>query len=320
MLLSLTEPPALQITTPKFDFMSRRQMAMAVSVLIVFVSCLSLALQSLRPGLDFTSGHAIRLGFTRSVSTEQAAEALRVGGYEHAQLVAFGSDRELRIVLPDSSAAGASAALDIGEGLRSTLQLAMGSEVTVLGSDYVSARAGADLVDKSGFGVLTALGLVTVYISIRFQFKFAIAALAALAHDVIITLGFLSLFRIQFDFTVLAALMAVIGYSLNDTIIVADRIRENFRRLRHISPQGLINLSISQTLSRTLITSGTTLVVVLVLLALGGEAIRGFALAMTVGIVVGTYSSIYVASAVLLWLQVTRVDLIPGPVEAEAPQ
>lgn len=298
--------------------MSRRQLAMAFSAMLVLVSCLSLALQSLQPGLDFSSGHAVRLGFTRSVSTEQAARALGAGGYEHAQVVAFGSDRELRIVLPDSSAAGAAAALDISEGLRSTLQQSLASEVTVLGSDYISARAGADLVDKSGLGVLAALGLVTVYISIRFQFKFAIAALAALAHDVIITLGFFSLFRIQFDFTVLAALMAVIGYSLNDSIIVADRIRENFRRLRHISPQALINQSISQTLSRTLITSGTTLAVVLVLLALGGEAIRGFALAMTVGIVVGTYSSIYVASAVLLWLNVTRVDLIPAPMDAEA--
>ncbi|MEQ8956248.1 MAG: protein translocase subunit SecF [Gammaproteobacteria bacterium] len=302
---------------PEVNFMGRRHVAMIFSAVLILVCLLSLALQSLRFGLDFTSGHAVRVQFDQAVTTETATEVLRAQGYDDVRVAAFGSDRELRIVLPNVSLTGALDSLETGEAIRETLQQALNTNATLLASDFVSARAGADLVEKSGLGVLVALGMVTAYISARFQFKFAIAALVALAHDVVLTVGFFSIFRLQFDFTVLAAIMAVIGYSLNDTIIVADRIRENFRKVRQLAPLPLINLSINQTLSRTLITSGTTLLVVLTLLFVGGEAIQGFAVAMTVGIIVGTYSSIYVASALLLTLKVSRLDLVPAPLESD---
>ena len=204
----------------------------------------------------------------------------------------------------------AARAIEVGETLADELRQDTTSEIILSGSDFVSAKAGEELAEESGLGLLIALGAIMVYISVRFQFKFAVGAVAALVHDVMITLGVFSVFHIQFDLTVLAALLAVIGYSLNDTIIVADRIRENFRRQRRGTPEELINLSLNQTLSRTLITSGTTLMVVVVLYFTGSDAVRGFCTAMIVGIGIGTYSSIYIASAIVLWMNVTREDLM----------
>ncbi len=302
--------PASQHDESRIDFMGKRLIAITLSGALVLLCLASFALQSLQLGLDFSSGQAIRVRFEQAIAPERVTELLQQSGYGDVRAAAFGSDREIRILLPDSSANSESIEAELESGLQSA--------VDVLGFDLVSARAGADMLEKSGMGVLVALAAVTAYISIRFQFKFALAALVALAHDVVLTVGFFSLFRLQFDFSVLAAIMAVIGYSLNDTIIVADRIRENFRRLRKVTPDALINLSINQTLSRTLITSSTTLMVVLVLLLLGGPAIRGFATAMTVGIVVGTYSSIYVASSLLLLLGVSQSDLIPAVTEQDS--
>jgi preprotein translocase subunit SecF len=300
------EPPR---QLPNYDFMAKKWHALFISGVLIVICLLSFATQSLQLGLDFSSGQAIRLRFEQTVSPERVAEELQSKGYGDVRVSAFGSDREVRILLADATVTSE----QIEQDLEMTLQI----NANVLGSDFVSARAGADMLEKSGFGVLVALGAVTAYISLRFQFKFALAALAALAHDVILTVGFFSVFGLSFDFSVLAAIMAVIGYSLNDTIIVADRIRENFRRLRNHSPEALINLSVNQTLSRTIITSSTTLIVVLVLLFLGGPAIRGFATAMTIGIVVGTYSSIFIASSLLLMLRVRTQDLIPAAVEED---
>lgn len=298
---------------PNIDFMKRKSAAGIFSGTLVLISLLSLLFKGLVFGLDFTSGIAIRLDFITPVQPSEVAADLRELGVENAQVVNFGSDHEIRIVLQvDETLSNDQAVMAVETGERLAAQLAelSGRQVILSGSDFVSAKAGADLAEKGGLGLLVSLILILIYISIRFQFKFAVGAVMALIHDVIITLGFFSVFGLPFDLQVLAALLAVIGYSLNDTIIVADRVRENFRRLRSGTPVELINLSINQTLSRTLVTSGTTMIVVLVMLFAGGEAIRGFSIALTIGIGVGTYSSIYIASAALLVMGVTREDLL----------
>ena len=187
------------------------------------------------------------------------------------------------------------------------------ADVTLLGSDYVSAKVGEELAEQGGMGMLVALGIIMIYIAVRFQFKFSVGAVVALAHDVLITLGIFSIFGIEFNLPTLAAMLAIIGYSLNDTIVVSDRIRENFRRMRKGTPVEMVNVSLNQTLSRTIITSFTTLLVLFSVLIIGGETTQGFAIALIIGVVIGTYSSIYVASNVILYMKVTREDLmIPG--------
>lgn len=305
----------------QFDFMGRRRIAAIISGLLLLISVVSLATNSLQLGLDFTSGISVRLTYSDSVNLDSVNATLRTNGYNEALVVSYGSDRDIRIILPVTQATAevdqAAQAIAIGERLAEQLRAASSSTIELSGSDFVSAKAGEDLAEDSGLGLLVALGVIMVYISVRFQFKFAVGAVAALVHDVIITLGVFSIFRLQFDLTVLAALMAVIGYSLNDTIIVADRIRENFRRQRRGTPEELINQSLNQTLSRTLITSGTTMLVVIALLFVGSESVRGFCIAMAVGIGVGTYSSVYIASAIVLFMNVTREDLML-PVKEEA--
>ena len=297
----------------QFDFMGHRRAAALVSACFIVISLISLAFNSLQFGLDFSSGISVRLTYSDSVNLDQVNETLAANGYNEALVVSYGSDRDIRIILPvageTATTEQAGRAIEIGEQLAEQLRLASQSEITLAGSDFVSAKAGQDLAEESGLGILVALGAIMVYISVRFQLKFAIGAVVALLHDVIITLGVFSVFRIQFDLTVLAALLAVIGYSLNDTIIVADRIRENLRRQRRGTMVELVNLSLNQTLSRTLITSGTTLMVVVSLLVIGSEAVRGFCIAMTVGIIAGTYSTVYIASALLLLMNVSREDV-----------
>ena len=228
--------------------------------------------------------------------------------------MSFGSERDIRVILPvdDTVAAGdqAAQAAAFGERIATLLRDTGNTEVTLMGSDFVSAKVGEELAEQGGLGMLVALGMIMIYISVRFQFKFAVGAVTALAHDVIIVLGIFSVGHMEFNLTVLAALLAVVGYSLNDTIVVADRIRENFRRLRTGTPEEMVNFSLNQTLSRTMITSLTTLLVLVSMLLVGGDSIRGFAIALTVGVVVGTYSSIYVASSMILYLKVTREDLM----------
>jgi len=298
----------------EFDFMGHRRFAAIASGILIAISLLSLAFNSLQFGLDFTSGVSIRLTYSDPVNLDQVNATLRANDYGEALVVSYGSDRDIRVILPvnENTALSdqAARAIEVGERLADELRQDTTSEIVLSGSDFVSAKAGQELAEESGLGLLIALGAIMVYISVRFQFKFAVGAVAALVHDVVITLGVFSVFHIQFDLTVLAALLAVIGYSLNDTIIVADRIRENFRRQRRGTPEELINLSLNQTLSRTLITSGTTMMVVVVLYFTGSDAVRGFCTAMIVGIGVGTYSSIYIASAIVLWMKVSREDLM----------
>ena len=265
-------------------------------------------------GLDFTSGTSVRLNYSQTVDLNQVNLTLQQNGYEDAVVVTFGSDRDIRVLLPvDSSVAEqdqAEQAAQVGESLAAMLQQETQSQVTLLGSDYVSAKVGEELAEQGGLGMLVALGIIMVYIAVRFQFKFSVGAVVALAHDLIITLGIFSVFQMEFNLNTLAAMLAIIGYSLNDTIVVSDRIRENFRRLRKGSPIEMVNASLNQTLSRTLITSLTTLLVLFSILFIGGESTQGFAIALIIGVVIGTYSSIYIASNVIIYMNVTREDLM----------
>ena len=298
----------------EIDFMGMRKIAGSISAVLVVISVISLAIYGLNFGLDFTSGTSVRLNFSESVNSQDVNSVLRDNGYEDAVVVQFGSDRDIRVLLPvDAEVAEANQAeqaLAVGETIAQLLRDNTASEIILVGSDFVSAKVGAELAEQGGLGMLAALGIIMVYISIRFQFKFSVGAVVALAHDVIITLGIFSLFNIEFNLNTLAAMLAIIGYSLNDTIVVADRIRENFRRMRKGTPIEMVNTSLNQTLSRTLITSFTTLLVLFSVLLIGGEATQGFAVALIIGVVIGTYSSIFIASNVILYMNVTREDLM----------
>ena len=302
------------LTEKQIDFMGVRKIAGIGSIVLIIVSIVSLAFNSLEFGLDFTSGTSVRLSYSEAVVVQDVNQTLRDNGYEDAVVVTFGSDRDIRILLPvdETVAIGeqAAQAVIVGESIAKLLQSSSGSEISLLGSDYVSAKVGGELVESGGIGMLVALAIIMVYIAMRFQFKFSVGAVVALAHDLIITLGIFSLFRIEFNLNTLAALLAIIGYSLNDTIVVSDRIRENFRRLRKGTPLEMVNTSLNQTLSRTLITSLTTLLVLFSILFIGGESTQGFAVALIIGVVIGTYSSIYIASNVILYMNVTREDLM----------
>lgn len=302
------------LSRTEIDFMGVRRIAAGISALLAVVSVISLFVNSLNFGLDFTSGTSVRLNYSQTVDLDQVNLTLKQNGYEDAVVVTFGSDRDIRVLLPvDSSVAEqdqAEQAAQVGESLAAMLQQETQSQVTLLGSDYVSAKVGEELAEQGGLGMLVALGIIMVYIAVRFQFKFSVGAVVALAHDLIITLGIFSVFQMEFNLNTLAAMLAIIGYSLNDTIVVSDRIRENFRRLRKGSPIEMVNASLNQTLSRTLITSLTTLLVLFSILFVGGESTQGFAIALIIGVVIGTYSSIYIASNVIIYMNVTREDLM----------
>lgn len=298
----------------QFDFMGVRRLAAMGSLILVLVSIASLAIRGLDFGLDFTSGTSVRLNFSESVEISQINQTLSEQGYGDAVVVSFGSDRDIRVILPvDESVAEAdqaSQAVRIGEGIRDILAQATDAEISLEGSDYVSAKVGTELAEQGSLGMLVALGIIMVYIAVRFQFKFSMGAVVALAHDLVITLGIFSVSGMEFNLNTLAAMLAIIGYSLNDTIVVSDRIRENFRRLRSGTPEEMVNVSLNQTLGRTIITSFTTLLVLVSILFVGGESTQGFAIALIIGVLVGTYSSIYIASNVILMMNVTREDLM----------
>jgi len=294
--------------------MGMRKIAAAISAGLVVVSIISLAINSLEFGLDFTSGTSVRLNYAETVDLDEINGILQNNGYEDAVVVSFGSDREIRIILPvdETVAVGdqASQAAEIGGTIAAVLSSNSDSQISLLGSDYVSAKVGEELAEQGGLGMLVALGIIMVYIAVRFQFKFSVGAVVALAHDLIITLGIFSVFSMEFNLNTLAAMLAIIGYSLNDTIVVSDRIRENFRRMRRGTPIEMVNRSLNQTLSRTLITSFTTLLVLFSILFVGGDSTQGFAIALIIGVIIGTYSSIYIASNIIIYMNVTREDLM----------
>ncbi len=294
--------------------MGVRKIAAAISALLVVVSIISLTINSLEFGLDFTSGTSVRLNYGGTVDLDEVNGILQNNGYEDAVVVSFGTDRDIRIILPVDETVDiqdqAGQAVEVGATIAALLRSSSDAQITLLGSDYVSAKVGEELAEQGGLGMLVALGIIMVYISVRFQFKFSVGAVVALAHDLIVTLGIFSLVRMEFNLNTLAAMLAIIGYSLNDTIVVSDRIRENFRRMRRGTPIEMVNKSLNQTLSRTLITSFTTLLVLFSILIIGGESTQGFAVALIIGVIIGTYSSVYIASNVIIYMKVTREDLM----------
>ncbi len=293
------------MTTPRIiDFMGHRKLAAIVSALLIVGSLLSLSFKGVTLGLDFTGGTQIEVGYQQPAALESIRTQLTAAGFESPVVVHFGSERDVLIRLQGKPEAGLS-----DEVLKALGNGDSGIELRRV--DYVGPQVGDELREDGGLGMLAALAIVMLYVAIRFQYKFSLGAVAALAHDVIITLGFFSLTGMEFDLTVLAAVLAVVGYSLNDTIVVSDRIRENFRLLRKSDALSVINESLTQTLGRTLITSLTTLMVLFALFLFGGELIHNFAVALIVGVFVGTYSSIYVAANILLSLGMSREDLLP---------
>ena len=293
----------MRMETPSIHFMAARNIAGLVSIIAVIASIALVAINGLSFGLDFTGGSLVELEFAKEPALEAVREILVGAGFPDAVVQAFGAPTDVIVRLAQDNAPKA------GDDVFAALQTA-GFEVELLRSEFVGAAVGEELREQGGLGLLLALGVVMLYVAFRFQFKFSVAAVVALVHDVLIVLGIFALFGLDFDLTVLAAVLAVIGYSLNDSIVVSDRIRENFRIMRTNDPLRIMDDSINQTLSRTLATSVTTLLVLLALLVLGGELIHNFALALTIGVAVGTYSSIYVVTIILLMLRISRDDLI----------
>jgi preprotein translocase subunit SecF len=294
-----------------YNFMGARKIAAVFSLILILISIGSLAVQGLKLGLDFTGGTLVEVSYENAANVSEIRKTLNEEGYQDVIVQNFGSEQEVLVRMSESYRA------NIGDEVLVALQANSSEKVELRRAEFVGAQVGEELRDEGGLALLLALAVVMLYVAARFQLKFSVGAVVALVHDVVIILGIYSVFQFEFDLTVLAALLAVIGYSLNDTIVVADRIRENFRIIRQMSPVDIINRSLTQTLGRTVITSLTTLLVLIALLLVGGEIIHLFALALTIGVVVGTYSSIYVAANVLLVMDVSREDLIPPETEEE---
>jgi preprotein translocase subunit SecF len=290
------------------DFLgpTRRRIALAVSVILVVISFVSLATRGLEFGIDFTGGILLEIEYVSSANLESIRRDLTDAGYASAQVQRFGSDDDVLVRLPPQEGNV--------DAVRNRLQqILQDGEVPVkalLRVEFVSPQVGSELAERGALALVVALMLIFVYVMIRFQWKFSAGAVAALAHDAIVTVGFFSVFGLPFDLTVVAAVLAVIGYSLNDTVVAFDRIRENFFGLRGMSAEKAMNISINEMLARTIITGVTTLLVLVALLVLGGESIAPFSIALIVGIIIGTYSSIYTASATALVLNVNAQDLI----------
>ncbi len=290
-----------------FDFMGKRKTAVIFSALLLSVSLVSLFTQKLNFGIDFTGGTLVEAGYQETVELDQVRNVLSATEFSDAVVQYFGSARDILIRV--AQVQGRNSA-DISNEIIKVLEQS-GQSVEIRRVEFVGPQVGEDLQEDGGLAMIYALIMIFIYIAFRFQRLFSVGAIAALVHDVTITIGFFSVLQLDFDLTVLAALLAVIGYSLNDTIVVFDRIRENFRRMRKVSPVEVVNASLNQTLSRTLMTSLTTLLVLTALFFLGGEIIRPFSAALIVGVIIGTYSSIYVASPVTLALGISKQDLMP---------
>lgn len=291
------------------DFMGKRNIASGISAALVLISIASLAIFRLNLGLDFTGGTLVELAYDKPVVPAEIRAALTQAGYEGHVVQYFGSDSDVLVRIPPQKQLSEATNARLGDEVLAQLSKDYQGEVTLRRSEFVGPAVGEELGEQGGLGILLALAVVMMYVAFRFQLKFAVGAVVALFHDVTITLGFFSLFHWDFDLTVLAAILALIGYSLNDTIVVADRIRENFRKIRRGDAEQIINISLNQTLARTVMTSFTTLLVLIALFFLGGELIRGFSIGLIIGIVVGTYSSIYIAANLLLVQNISREDL-----------
>ncbi|NOQ63521.1 MAG: protein translocase subunit SecF [Methyloprofundus sp.] len=298
----------------QIDFLGKRRLAAIFSGLLILVSLISLATQGLKMGIDFTGGTLVEVGYEKSVDLNVMRAALESSGFDDATVQHFGTAQEVLIRLkPREGKSNAELSTDVAN----VANKAMGTSGDLRRVEFVGPQVGDELAEDGGLALLYSLFGILLYVAWRFEYKFSLGSVAALGHDVIITLGFFSIFQMEFDLTVLAAILAVIGYSLNDTIVVYDRIRENFRMLREGSAENVMNISLNQTLSRTLMTSVTTLLVLIALALLGGEIIHNFAIALTIGVLIGTYSSIFVASPIVLALGVSKEDLMVTEVMVE---
>ena len=295
------------------NFMRLRVATMILSTVLILGSLVSLGMNSLNWGLDFTGGTLIEVGYEESADLEKIRSELAGADFADAVVQNFGSSQDVLIRIAPRDGVKASA---IGDQVLAALR-ANGETVDMRRIEFVGPQVGDELTEQGGLAMLVALLCILVYVAMRFEWRFALGSVAALVHDVILTLGLFSVLQIEFDLTVLAAVLAVIGYSLNDTIVVCDRIRENFRKIRKGEPTEIVNISLSQTLNRTIITSLTTVLVLVALFYKGGALIHGFATALLFGVAVGTYSSIYIASSVALALGISKEDLMPPQVEKE---
>jgi preprotein translocase subunit SecF len=290
------------------DFMGRRRLAVIFSGVLLVVSVLSLAVRGLELGIDFTGGTLIEVGYGKPVDVETVRSTLHGAGFPSAVVQHFGSSREVLVrIAPREDASRA----ELSDQIVAALRTGSADTVDLRRVEFVGPQVGEELAEDGGLAMLIALGAIFAYVMVRFEWKFSAGAVVALFHDVIIVLGFFSVLGLEFDLTVLAAVLAVIGYSINDTIVVFDRVRENFRKMRKGDAVQVINESINQTLSRTVMTGVTTLLVLVALFVFGGDLIHGFSIALIVGVLIGTYSSLYVASALTLALGVSRQDLMP---------
>ena len=296
------------IKNSSIDFIGRQREAMILSIALIVISLLAILIRGMNLGVDFTGGYTIEVGYEQAPNLETIRGAMAEAEMPDSQVQTFGKSTDVLIrMAPREDLSSA----DVSTEVLRVLDSVSDSPISIRRVEFVGPQVGEELREKGGIAVLTALFFIVVYIWFRFEKKFSVGSVLALVHDVIITVGIFALFQIEFDLTILAAILAVIGYSLNDTIVVFDRIRENFLLLRSETPSEVMNVSINQTLSRTVITSLTTLLVLFSLFLFGGKIINGFALALIIGVVVGTYSSIFVASVSVLRLGITKEDLMP---------
>ncbi|MBK5937976.1 protein translocase subunit SecF [Halochromatium roseum] len=291
------------------DFLGKRRIAAIVSGALMVICLLSILLRGFNFGLDFTGGTVIELGYEQPVEVAAITTTLAEAGIVDATVQYFGSNRDILIRIAPQE--GEEASAELSDRVFRLLSANAETAIELRRVEFVGPQVGEELREQGGLAVLFALIGILVYVALRFEWRLAVGAVAALMHDVLFTIGLFSIFYIPFDLTVLAAVLAVIGYSLNDTIVIFDRIRENFRKMRKGTVIEISNRSVNQTLSRTIITSGTTLLVLLALYFLGGAAIAGFSLALIIGVLVGTYSTIYIATAAAVWLGLSRADLMP---------
>jgi preprotein translocase subunit SecF len=294
------------MNSKEYNFLSIRYVAMALSILLMLISLGSLMTKGLNKGIDFTGGFLIEVSYQQAPTISQVRSDLAGGGFPEAIVQNFGGSKDLMIrILPREGIDNKAVGKQIIEILNNS-----SNKAELRGSEFIDPQVGEELTDQGGLAMIFALIMIMIYIIIRFQWKFSIGAVAALIHDVLITIGVFSFFQVSFDLAVLAAILAVIGYSLNDTIVIFDRIRENFRLLRKTETLTILNKSINQTISRTVITSGTTLLVLSALYLIGGKSLEGFSLALIIGVIIGTYSSIYVATTSVFLLDVSTSDLL----------
>lgn len=324
----------------QFDFLGRRKAAIAGSLILIVICIASLTMRGLNFGIDFTGGTLVEVGYAEGVNVSEVRSHLAEGGYDDAVVQYFGTANDILVRLPVQSdeVTGAELSSAVMQSLRqpfseSLVEGQSGSiqqcvvhsgqtadcQVQMRRVEFVGPQVGEELTEQGGLAMIYALIMILIYIWVRFEWHFSLGSVAALVHDVLVTVGLFSIFQLEFSLPVLAAVLAVIGYSLNDTIVVFDRIRENFRKIRKGSAIEIMNRSINQTLPRTLLTSITTLLVLIALVLFGGEVIRGFAIALIIGVLVGTYSSIFIASPVVLMLGISKEDLIQ-PVKEGADQ